>query len=194
MSKYQGSSLYCYEGTNLLRNKFQIKDQTILDEVEKLYTMLRLAQLNESDQTFAFTNQGFKDLHAFIFRDVYEFAGEYRLEGISKGSSTFANPSFLEKQAERIFMELKSEQYLNVTSVKQLPERLAYYASELNALHPFREGNGRTIREFIRQLAQTNNFRLDWNKASRKKSLEAFIEAYKGNVNNLTELIYRCLR
>jgi cell filamentation protein len=194
MSKYQGSSLYCYEGTNLLRNKFQIKDQTILDEVEKLYTMLRIAQLNEGDKTFTFTIQGFKDIHSFIFGDVYEFAGEFRLEGISKGSSVFAHPAFLQEQAERIFYELNNERNLNGTSVKQLAERLAYYASELNALHPFREGNGRTIREFIRQLAQTNQRHLDWNKASRRESLEAFIDAYKGNSGKLTRLMYRCLR
>lgn len=66
--------------------------------------------------------------------------------------------------------ELKNENYLKGLNKEELAKRLAYYLSELNVLHPFREGNGRTTREFIRQLALKNGYKLNLKKVSQKRS------------------------
>ena len=64
--------------------------------------------------------------------------------------------------------------------------------AELNVLHPFREGNGRTIREFIRQLAFKNNYVLDLQNTESSNMLDACIKSVY-NTEQLEEIIYKCL-
>lgn len=193
MSRYQSNSSYCYEGTDILINKFNIRNQAKLDELEKLYTMLRLAQLSEREPLNEFSSHSFKEIHRIIFGDIYSFAGEFRTEGISKGTSFFAHPSFINEEAERIFNELNEEHLLKGLPVEKFAHRLSYFLSELNALHPFREGNGRTIRELARQIALKSHYELDWSKASSKETIEAFIQSFHGKLYHLSSLIFRCI-
>ena len=76
---------------------------------------------------------------------------------------------------------------------KDLATKLAYYLAELNVLHPFREGNGRTNREFIRQLALKNGYQLDLKKVKAEEILEASIESIV-DTKKLEEIIYECLQ
>ena len=88
--------------------------------------------------------------------------------------------------------QLKSEKYLAELPKEQLAKRLAYYLSELNVLHPFREGNGRTNREFIRQLALKNGYVLNLAKVSPKETLEASIISIV-DTEKLENIIQECL-
>ncbi|MFP3423205.1 Fic family protein, partial [Bacillus sp. SIMBA_161] len=78
-------------------------------------------------------------------------------------SSTFAHPKHLATQLKQLFSELAEEEYLKGLRKDVFIQRLAHYLAELNALHPFREGNGRTVREFARQLALNAGYSLDWS-------------------------------
>ena len=89
--------------------------------------------------------------------------------------------------------DLKEENYLSGLSKEDLTKRLAYYMAELNVLHPFREGNGRTIREFIRQLAFKNNYVLDLQNTESKNMLDACIKSVY-DTEKLEEIIYICLK
>lgn len=71
--------------------------------------------------------------------------------------------------------------------------RCAYYMAELNYIHPFREGNGRTIREFMRLLFLHNGYFVDWGAVSIDEILEAMIESVY-DTNHLTQILERCLR
>lgn len=73
-----------------------------------------------------------------------------------------------------------------------MAKKLAYYMAELNVLHPFREGNGRTIREFIRELAKYNGYELDLTKTTPKNMLNACIESVV-DTTKLEEILYKCL-
>ncbi|KAB7705954.1 cell filamentation protein Fic [Bacillus aerolatus] len=193
MSKYQADSFYCYKGTDILKNKLGLRDPDALEKAENLYTMFRLGQLSEQPPPHTFDVQSLKDIHQYIFQDIYDFAGEFRQEGIAKGSTVFAHPRFIDEEAKRIFTELSRDRYLTNCSKKEFAEKAAYYAAELNALHPFREGNGRAIREFLRQLAIQSNYELDWQNAKEEELLHAFIRSYNLSLTELSNLILDCL-
>ena len=108
---------------------------------------------------------------------------------IAKDNFMFANWEFIEENMNMIFNELKSENYLEGLEKAKLAERLSYYMAELNVLHPFREGNGRTTREFIRQLALRNGYNLDLSKFAAKDILRASIESVV-DMNKLQGIIY----
>ncbi len=99
---------------------------------------------------------------------------------------------YVEPELERILEQLKKENFLEGTSKKQLAERLAYYLSELNVLHPFREGNGRTNREFIRQLALKNGYILNLKNTSPKQVLDASIKSV-ADTSDLENIIEKML-
>ena len=139
-----------------------------------------------------FDKKHYLSIHNYLFEDIYPFAGKLREENISKGEFRFASFEYVEPELERILEQLKKENFLEGTSKKQLAERLAYYLSELNVLHPFREGNGRTNREFIRQLALKNGYILNLKNTSPKQVLDASIKSV-ADTSDLENIIEKML-
>ncbi|KAB2329422.1 Fic/DOC family protein [Bacillus mesophilum] len=189
MGEYQ--SKYCYPGTEILKNKFNVKDQQVLDTLDAGLTAKRLLDLQKNPIKGSFDMQHLKKIHAYIFQDLYSFAGEIRTENISKGFP-FADVNYLQPAADVIFNQLKKEKHLAGLDYKSFSERAAYYMAEINVLHPFREGNGRSQREFIRTLACRNGYNLDWSKVDKNKALETFIRS-KVDHHPLADLIENCL-
>ena len=187
------NSIYCYEGTNVLKNKLNIRDFKDLQKIEARLSAAKLLDLRQRGITGNFDKNHLINLHKYIFEDLYYFAGEFRKENIAKGHFSFAEWMFIEEQLEILLEKLKNENYLQDCKEKRkISERLAYYLSELNVLHPFREGNGRTLREFIRQLALKNGYRLNLIKTEPKDFLNASIES-TFDTKNLENKIYDCL-
>jgi cell filamentation protein len=114
-----------------------------------------------------------KRFHYFLFRDVYDWAGETRRVDISKDGMKFAHWRNVDENASALLAGLEDEDYLLGRSQDFIVERLAYYYGELNALHPFREGNGRTQRVLLRQLSVAAGWRLDWSQLSEHRNIEA---------------------
>ena len=105
---------------------------------------------------FGITN--LKKIHLYIFQRIYPFAGKFRMENIHKDSTEFCKSQYIEENLKAIFHGLKQEEFLKSLNVEPFSQKAVYYLSELNKIHPFREGNGRTIREFIRQLAMHSGY------------------------------------
>ncbi|ANU22163.1 Fic/DOC family protein [Planococcus donghaensis] len=190
MSKYQHASMYCYPGTDVLINLFDVEDEEKLKELEKVYSLFRLAELRLQKPADSLDVKAYLAIHQYILQDVYPFAGELRKEMISKGSSSFAHPKHIETQLLKIFNELKAENYLKKLPRNQLVSRLAYFLSELNALHPFREGNGRSIREFARQLLQNAGYQLEWGKVREPAEIiNAFVDSFNKDNDRLEKLL-----
>lgn len=190
MSKYRHTSMYCYPGTDVLINKLDIRDEEKLKEVEKVYTLFRLSELYVSDPADPPDLKVLLGIHRRIFQDLYEFAGELRKEMISKGHSSFAHPDFIESHLKRIFNELQQERYLRGMDRNEVISRLAYYLSELNALHPFREGNGRTLREFSRQLMLAAGYDLKWEQIEEPAFIiNAFVDSFYGDNEKLETIL-----
>lgn len=185
-------SIYCYPNSNVLVNKFDVRVADELFKIENDITIYKLFILRQKGITGNFDVAHFVSIHKFIFEDIYPFAGLYRSENIAKDNFMFANWEFIEDNMNSIFGELKRENYLKGLTKEEFAKRLTYYMSELNVLHPFREGNGRTTREFIRQLALKNGYNLDLSRFKAEDILNASIESVV-DVNNLEEIIFNSL-
>lgn len=183
------NSKYCYPNTNILINKLNIKNIDQLLKYEAQITAVKLLDLRHKKITGNFDLKHIREIHKYLFEDIYPFAGLFRTENIAKGNFRFAEWEFIEEQLEVLLNKLKQENYLQNNDKSKLSENLAYYMAELNVLHPFRDGNGRTIREFIRQLALKNGYSLDLRKIKPKDMLEASILSVK-DTTQLQKLIY----
>ena len=187
------NSNYCYKNSNVLINKLDIHNEKVLQKFEAKITAAKLLALRKKGIIGNFDTQHLIDIHTYLFEDIYLFAGKFRNENIAKGVFRFAEFEYIEPELERLLNELKSENYLEGLSKKDLTQRLAYYLSELNVLHPFREGNGRTIREFIRELALKNGYVLNLSNVSPSDFLKASIKSIV-DTTDLSNLIAACLQ
>lgn len=183
-------SNYCYPDTNVLINLADINDPGKLETYEAAYTLLRLTELYKSPITGSFDTKHLMDIHRYIFQDVYPFAGEFRTVNIQKGSSIFALYPFIESQLNHLLNELRDEQFLKNLDKNEFSGRLAYYFAELNAIHPFREGNGRAIREFIRCVSWQAGYTIDWSRMDKDLYLLASIESMTSSPEKLAQLFF----
>jgi cell filamentation protein len=113
----------------------------------------------------------------YVFNDIYKWAGKTRSVNISKGNQ-FCNYAFIESMADEIFLKLHNDNYLIGLTNEQMIIKLSYYLGELNAMHPFREGNGRTQRIFIEYLANVAGYYVDFSKVSSKEMIEASSDSF----------------
>ena len=131
-------------------------------------------------------------IHKIIFEDIFEWAGHIRHgDFLSKGNSIFCRGQYIEENAKTIMGNLQKEKTLCGLNKSKFIERMAYYMGEVNALHPFREGNGRTSREFFRQLSFNANYILDFGKTEKEERLTADIEAFNGQYDKLIKILER---
>jgi cell filamentation protein len=178
-SKYEvyttTQSVYCYDGTDVLKNKLNIRDLAILKKAEEEITVVKQMALYQNPIKGNFTKAHLMNIHQFIFGDIYPFAGKIRKEQISKADTMFYPPNLIDRELDKVFSKIKSEAMLKEKSEDKVFDNLAYVMAELNIIHPFREGNGRTIREFIRLMAKRCGYSLNWGNVDSDKLLNASI-------------------
>jgi len=194
MSKYyyefERVNAYCYPDSSVLRNKLDIRDGSVLNAFEREITSTRIQQALEYPVKGNFDLKHLCAIHRFIFADIYGWAGELRTVNIAKGNQ-FCNYVHLETYADGIFSKLKDEKRLGNTPADAIPERLAYYLSEINVLHPFREGNGRTQRVFIEYLAQAAGWHVDFSDVSDREMIEASALAFAMEYDRMETMFRR---
>lgn len=134
-------TIYCYENTSVLKNVPNIRDNKKLEDYERSIVAIKLMALNKEGITGDFSINHFLSIHKFLFEDIYPFAGKLRRTNISKGFFQFAQWEYIESELENLLFNLKKENYLKGLDIMTFVKRLAYYWSEINVLHPFREGN-----------------------------------------------------
>lgn len=186
------NSIYCYKDSDVLVNKFNIHDNKKLEEIERKIVLAKLYELRQNHQIGNFNISHFVGIHKFLFEDIYPFAGLFRNENIAKGNFSFAEWEYIEDELKKLLDKLKEENYLQNLDRDTFIKRLSYYMAELNVLHPFREGNGRTIREFIRQLAYKNGYVLNLKNINPKEMLHACIRSVV-DTTQLENIISECL-
>ncbi len=170
-------SIYCYKGSNVLINKLNIHDNKILKQAEEKIVATKLFILRQNTMIKNFDVNHFKEIHKFLFEDIYPFAGKFRTENIAKGFFSFAEWEFIEDELSNLLKKLNASNNLKNLKRDEFVKAIAYYLSELNVLHPFREGNGRTIREFIRELCYANGYLFDLQKIEPEDFLNACIKS-----------------
>lgn len=185
-------SLYCYPDSDVLKNKLNIRDRDELKRAEEEITALKQYMLMESPIKGRFSKTQLMNIHLFLFEYIYPFAGHIRREQISKGDNMFFTPHLIGQELDKVFSKLHGEKMLHETDRKRQIEHLSYIMSELNIIHPFREGNGRSIRELIRYMALHYGFTLDWSLVDRDTMLDA---AVRSVVDSMTfcDIIVSCV-
>lgn len=169
---------YCYEGTAVLRNIAGLRDQAALDEFEKRMTAQR------SEEPFPAGHLSVSHYHAIhrhLFRDVYTWAGKFRTVRMSKDGSAFCYPEHISREMKRLFTNLKTRNYLHGLSQSDFANAGAELLATLNAIHPFREGNGRTQTSFMALLADRAGHPLNFDRLSPDQFLAAMIRSFKGD-------------
>jgi cell filamentation protein len=194
MSRYDADDTYCYPGTDVLRNKAEITNAEDLDAYEGELSTLRSIEALENPVSGKFDLAHLQRIHLALFQDVYDWAGKIRTVDISRGNSRFANVRFIESAANDIFSKLACENWLKGLDAEALSKRLAHYLSEINALHPFREGNGRVQRIFISQLSQSAGYQLDYSELQQEQVYRAMELAFNGDESILANLILERLK
>lgn len=135
------NSKYSYENSDVLINYLDIHNTKDLLRYEAKITAAKSLGLRQKGITGNFDKAHYLSIHQYLFEDIYPFAGKLREENISKGEFRFAQWEYIEQELDRLLEKLKEENFLAELKKRELAKKLAYYLSELNVLHPFREGN-----------------------------------------------------
>ena len=193
MSRYEADDVYCIPGTAVLKNKAGITNQDLLDEYEADFTAVRILELAHTPIDGSFDLTHLCKIHEYLFQDVYEWAGEIRTVDIIRGDSRFCNVRQIQSYSNTVFSALAAENYLNNLEPFACACRLAHYLSEINAIHPFREGNGRVQRLFVSQLAEQVGYTLDYSALGQDEIYPVMQAAFLGNEKPLTDLIFKII-
>lgn len=185
-------SIYCYKDTNVLKNRFGLRDAKKLRELEADISAIRQNDLLTNPIQGRFTANHLCHIHQYLLGDIYPFAGHFRKEDIMKGSTRFLSHRDIKSKLTKLLLELAKEHHLQGLTQDMLIDRSAYYFAELNYIHPFREGNGRSTREFMRQLYTLNGYTVDWAAVSTDELLEA-MEASVYDTAQLKAILRLCL-
>lgn len=185
-------SIYCYKDTNVLKNRFGLRDAKKLRELEADISAIRQNDLLTNPIQGRFTANHLCHIHQYLLGDIYPFAGHFRKEDIMKGSTRFLSHRDIKSKLTKLLLELAKGHHLQGLTQDMLIDRSAYYFAELNYIHPFREGNGRSTREFMRQLYALNGYTVDWAAVSTDELLEA-MEASVYDTAQLKAVLRLCL-
>jgi cell filamentation protein len=189
MARYSDSDPYLDPATGVLKNRLGIAAEAALEQTEASFVATRSYELSQTPLKGAFDLAHLQAIHRYLFGDLYEWAGQLRTVDISKGGNCFAHHLRIEGAAALIFRQLARENYLAGLGPVAFSNRAAHYLGELNALHPFREGNGRAQREFISHLGQANGCYIAWENVSQADMLTAAIQSFDGDASKLAALI-----
>ena len=197
MDKYKYSYLdnkgiYCYENSDVLINKLNIRDDETFAKAERLYSGLRQSELNLKPLDGNLDFEHLKAIHYYLFQDLFFWAGKVRTVAIAK-RNLFCLPQHIDSFANDIFAKLKKDNYFVGFNKEEFIDAITNLLGDINALHPFREGNGRTQREFIRYIGLKNGYTFDWSLVSSDENIEASYESANGNNEKLKSIIKRII-
>lgn len=185
-------SKYCYQGTSVLKNKLGIREPGLLRQAEEEFTAVKQMVLMSSPINGRFTKSHLLRIHKFLFEDIYPFAGRIRKEDISKGNTMFYPSSMVDKELDRVFTVIHSAGMLTEKDRDTCIKNLSYIMAELNVIHPFREGNGRAIREFVRCIANEYEIDLNWGNAGKEELLAASVMSVDDE-SAFIDLLTKCI-
>ena len=170
----------CYKGTTCLINKLDIRDEKQLDIVESQITVAKISILQHNPIEGNFDFEHYKAIHKFIFEDLYDWAGIPRTVDISKKGTFFVAAKNIDEIATACFERLKNQNNFKNLELDDFVEKITDFYCVTNNLHPFREGNGRTQRVFLSQLALNAGYEMDFSNTDTDELMVATIQAANG--------------
>lgn len=182
---------YCYEGTTVLKNRLDLRSQLELGEFE---TEIVASRSEEALPDGPLDYQHYKSIHHHLFQDVYEWAGQERTVRISKGGNMFCFPDNIAAEATRLFEFLRRARFFTRLTAECFAGDAARFLADLNAIHPFREGNGRTQLTFLTLLADQAGHPLDLDQMDPDAMLNAMVASFTSDEAELGQQIFELIR
>jgi cell filamentation protein len=174
----------------VLHNLANIEDEKVLLAYESLKVSKRVEELFE-DPIKINDSSSLLTIHHYLFQDVYRWAGQVRTVNISKSGKPFFDGERFSFGFQYIDNLISEYRKIPTSDKPELAQKLAEILDNVNYLHPFREGNGRTQREFLRLLALEKSLILNLNPADNKNVYERYMEGtINGDVKVLSGLIF----
>ena len=181
-------SANCYSGTTILINKFDIRDEEKLNEVESVLASVRYAEWLNAPKADSFDFEHYKAIHHFLFSDLYDWAGQIRTVNISKKGTNFTPTENIEEQAALVFKRLKNCNYFKGLAHTEFVDEIVDFYCVTNALHPFREANGRTQRVFLTQLIGNAGYDINFADMDTELLMIATIRSAQGVTDMLRQV------
>ena len=184
------SDPYLYPGSTVLKNRLGILESNSLDVVERWYSGNRAAQKLPMGE---FDLDHLKRIHHHLFQDIYEWAGKTRTVEISKGGSQFQFRQYIETGMADVHRRIVQSDYLRSLSRGDFAAQAGQIIGDVNYVHPFREGNGRTQLLYLKQLTEQAGHRLDISRIEPKAWLEASKAAHRADYAPMSACIHAAL-
>jgi cell filamentation protein len=173
---------YVYPGTSVLRNRLDIRDAKSLESFEVEISRLRSWEPLPAGK---FDPARYCAVHRHLFGDVYAWAGKYRMVRIAKGETMFCYPENIPTEMDSLFGGIEGGARFRDVSPEEFVARLAGFLAELNAIHPFREGNGRTQLSFAGLIGAASGQPLQLTRVNPRSFLRAMVASFAGDLGPL---------
>jgi cell filamentation protein len=177
---------YCYPGTDVLKNIPGLVNAVALTNFEAIATAQRAEEPLPAGRLSV---SHLRAIHHHLFQDVYPWAGRFRTVRMTKGSSTFCYPENIDVEMKRLFLWLREKNFLRGLSGEEFSSGAAHFLAELNAVHPFRDGNGRVQNAFLFIIATKADHAINFSKLDHSDFIRAMIRSFDGDENTLTKQI-----
>jgi cell filamentation protein len=177
---------YVYPGTSILRNKLGITDPAFLDKQERALVALRIRR-NVPRGSFDLAH--LCAIHRHLFQDIYDWAGELRTVEISKGDQQFQFRQYIPTGMADVHRRLVQTRFLSGLPPAGFAGQAAIIVGDINYIHPFREGNGRTQLQYLKQLADKAGHRLDLARIEGPRWIEASVLSHAIDYGPMAALI-----
>ncbi len=192
LDKYQvGQDPDCYPGTDVLKNRFGLRDDKDLNEVEHYLSNKAAETLDFQEPPYSLDT--LKNIHRTLFSDIYSWAGEIRTVKISKGNTQFCIPGRIEPEAVKAFNKMADANWFVGYPRDALVVAVAKAYGTLNVIHPFREGNGRSQRILFEWIIINAGYGISWWKVDQDEWIQANIGSFYGDDTHLIAVFDRCI-
>lgn len=180
----------CYPDTDILKNKAGVRDYDILADFEQA---MFLTRSQEPWPKGSLDYNHYCAFHHHLFQDVYDWAGKIRTIRIGKAGNWFCFPEHIDQEMEKIFSNLADDNWFRNLNKDVFIRKAAHFLAEINAVHPFREGNGRTQMAFLIFLSEHVGFSFNDEKLAPDSMLTAMIKSFNGNEEPLVGLLQQLI-
>ena len=177
---------YLYAGTEVLKNKLGIRNQGELDAMER---QIVLQRSRHRVPTGHFDLDHLKAIHHHLFQDIYEWAGKLRTVEIAKGGSQFQFRQYMATGMADVYRRLEQTDFLKGLNSAAFAEQAGHIMGDVNYVHPFREGNGRTQFVYLEQLTKQAAHAIDLRRIAPKRWIAASRSAHAGDYKPMSEEI-----
>lgn len=183
----------CYPGTTVLVNKLNIQEQAALDHAEEVTVTVRMIELRQQVHTDILSFSFYRELHRRLFSDLYIWAGELRTIDITKKGTSFCPSCELQSVGDALFQRLADKNGFASADKQTFVDEITDFYHDLNMLHPFREGNGRTQRLYFMLLIERAGYRIDFSAHDPDELIIATIYAAQGVMEYLRNFFEKAI-